>query len=271
MENNRPRGREKNVTGTGKTVQKRGEGLGTGPVGDAGGYKDRAPQSGGSARSGGSTRSGGAGKLIALLLALLLGGGGGLTAFLGSHSDTQTQTPSTGQQQQQANQGNQGSQAGAVDWTQLLSGLGGGSVSSGWESPANTGRLDTTVAKNAREKYTKLLGGGKDTATIMVYMCGTDLESRSGMGTADLQEMLSARFGGNINLLVYTGGCKGWKNNVVSSSTNQVWQVKDGQLVKLRDNLGSASMTDPAVLSGYIQWGVTSIFGGDPAERPDQP
>lgn len=32
-ENNRPRGREKNVSGTGKDVVKRGTGLGTGPVG----------------------------------------------------------------------------------------------------------------------------------------------------------------------------------------------------------------------------------------------
>ena len=41
MENNRPRRREKQVEGPGKTVGKRGEGLGTGPVGDAGGYQDR--------------------------------------------------------------------------------------------------------------------------------------------------------------------------------------------------------------------------------------
>ena len=251
MENNRPRGREKNVTGPGKTVHKRGDGLGTGPVGDSGGYSDRKQASSGGARGSGS-RGGGGMKLIVLLLVLLLGGGGGLTAFLGGQSGSQIQTPSTGQQQQQ--QPNQDGGAGSADWAQLLSGLGGGSVSSGWESPANTGRLDTTVASSAREKYTRLLGGGKDTVTIMVYMCGTDLESRSGMGTSDLQEMLNARFGGNINLLVYTGGCKGWKNNLVSSSSNQIWRVKDGQLVNLQKDLGSKSMTDPTVLSGYIQW-----------------
>jgi len=185
-------------------------------------------------------------RLITLLLVLLLGGGGGLTALFGGQSGTQTQSPSAGQQQQ----GNQGS----ANWAQVLGGLGGGNVSSGWQSPANTGRLDTSVAPNARDRYVRLLGGGRDTATIMVYMCGTDLESRSGMGTADLQEMLNARFGGNINLLVYTGGCKGWKNNVVSSSTNQIWQVKDGRLVSLKKDLGSAPMTDPSTLSGYIQW-----------------
>ncbi|MCI8942022.1 MAG: peptidase C11 [Oscillospiraceae bacterium] len=114
--------------------------------------------------------------------------------------------------------------------------------------------MDSSVAPGAREKYTKLLGGGEDTATIMVYMCGTDLESRSGMGTADLQEMLDARFGGDITLLIYTGGCKAWKNSVVSSSANQIWQVKDGKLICLRENLGSVPMTDPDTLSGYIRW-----------------
>ena len=184
MESKRPRSREKHVTGPAKTVQKRGQGLGTGPVGDTGGREQAG--SSGAARSAG-TRS-------------------------------------------------------------------GGGVFSGWQSAANTGRLDSSVAPGAREKYTKLLGGGEDTATIMVYMCGTDLESRSGMGTADLQEMLDARFDGDITLLIYTGGCKAWKNSVVSSSANQIWQVKDGKLICLRENLGSVPMTDPDTLSGYIRW-----------------
>lgn len=248
MENNRPRGREKHVTGSAKKVEKRGTGLGTGPVGEAGGYENRTPQSAGTRSSSGR---GGGTKLIVLLLALLLGGGGGLTALLGGQSGGQTQVPPTSQHQQQPGQ-NTGSAG--TDWTALLSGLGGGSVSSGWQEPANTGRLDATVAPNAREKYTRLLGGGKDTVTLMVYMCGTDLESRNGMGTADLQEMLNARFGEEINLLVYTGGCKGWKNNAVSSSTNQIWQVKGGRLVKVKDKLGSVPMTDPDVLSDYIRW-----------------
>lgn len=119
---------------------------------------------------------------------------------------------------------------------------------------ANTGRLDTSVASGCREKYTQLLGGGRDTVTILVYMCGTDLESRNGMGTADLQEMLNARFGNNMNLLVYTGGCKAWKNSEVSSSSNQIWQVKDGRLENVQKDLGSVSMTNPDTLSGYIRW-----------------
>ena len=248
MENNRPRGREKHVTGPAKTVKKRGEGLGAGPVGDAGGYQDRKQDSSSGARSAGTRGGGGMMKLILLALVVLLGGGGGLTALLGGQPGDQTggQTPPAPQQQIQ--------NAGNTDWSQVLGGLGGGGVSSGWQSAANTGKLDATVAPGARERYTTLLGGGRDTVTIMVYMCGTDLESRSSMGTYDLQEMLNASFGSDVNLLVYTGGCKGWKNSAVSSTTNQIWQVKGGRMVCLEKDLGSVSMTAPDTLSGYIRW-----------------
>ena len=72
MENHRPRGREKHVTGPGKTVEKRGTGLGTGPVGDAGAYADRKQQGQGAGRRSAGTRGGGGLKLIILLLAVLL-------------------------------------------------------------------------------------------------------------------------------------------------------------------------------------------------------
>ena len=66
MAENRPRGREKNITGQGKDIKRRGAGLGTGPVGTS----HQSSQSGGR----NVTRSGGGGfsKLIILLLVLLL-------------------------------------------------------------------------------------------------------------------------------------------------------------------------------------------------------
>ena len=246
MDNQRPRGREKHVTGPGKTVKKRGEGLHTGQVGDQDiSHKEQAAAGGAAGSRSAGTRVGGGMKLLILLAVLLLGGGGGLGVLL---NGGQGEAPQTGSSISQS------AGSGAGDWSALLGGLGGGGVSSGWEYEANTGRLDSTVAAQAREKYTRLLGGGKDTATVMVYMCGTDLESRGGMGTADLQEMLAAQFGGSVNLLVYTGGCAGWKNNRISSDTNQIWRIQNGALTCLEEDLGSVSMTNPATLTGFIQY-----------------
>ena len=120
-------------------------------------------------------------------------------------------------------------------------------------SPSN-GKLDRSVASGSRNKYTTLLGNGKETVTIMVYMCGADLESKSAMGTKDLQEMLNATYGDNVRVIVFTGGASSWRNNLISSSVNQIWQVKSGQMVCLRENAGTAAMTSPDNLSSFIQF-----------------
>ena len=231
--NNRPRGRQRNITGQGKDIKRRGEGMGSGPVG----MSERTPVHQG--HTGGVTRSGGlsGGKIIVILLALLLGGGGGLGAFLGGEGGS----------------GSQSSTAGSMIES-IYGNLGGGSVSSGWDNGSNTQSLDTTVAAGAREKYTEILGGGQDEMTIMVYMCGTDLESRSKMATMDLQEMLGANIGDNVNLIVYTGGCKQWQNTAVDSRNNQIWQVRGGEFICLDQNVGNVSMTKPDTLSDFIQW-----------------
>jgi len=136
----------------------------------------------------------------------------------------------------------------------LLGNLNSGSTSSGWELSSNTGKLNGDVDIAARDKRTVIKGKGKDEVTIMVYMCGTDLESKYGMGTSDLQEMLGADLGDNVNLVVYTGGCKQWKNNVVSSSDNQIYQVVDGKLKVLDKDAGEVAMTNPDTLVDFIKY-----------------
>ena len=126
-------------------------------------------------------------KIIMILIVLFLGGGTGLGSLLGglSGGSGYEQYP---QQQYQETQYPQ-SQMQTVDLSSLFGTLGGGSISTGWDLESNSGKLDTTVVSGARDKYTKILGNGNDVVTLMVYLCGTDLESQSQMGTLDLQEM----------------------------------------------------------------------------------
>ncbi len=237
--NERPRGRQKNITGQGKEVERRGSGLGSGPVGKPGRTPQHATEGAQSKKSTRSSGKLGGGKLLLILLALLLGGGGGIGSLLfGGGEDSQSpQTSAPGS-----------------SYASLWGNLGGGSVSTGWVAESNTQVLDTSVANGAREKYTTLLGNGKDKVTLMVYLCGTDLESRNQMATMDLQEMLNADIGEQVNLILYTGGCKQWRNDVLDSSRNQIWQVTDKGLVCLQKDLGSVSMTDPNTLSSFIRW-----------------
>ncbi len=126
----------------------------------------------------------------------------------------------------------------------------------------NTGRLNTSVAEGSREKYTKILGSRQDKVTIMVYMCGADLESRSGMATRDIQEMAGASLD-NVNLLLFTGGASRWNNRVISSQTCQIYKVQGGGLSRLESNLGDMSMTDPNTLLAFLNYGARNF----PANR----
>jgi len=171
--------------------------------------------------------------IVAAVAALLLGGGGGLAALMGG--------------------GGNGS------------GGQGGPIQSAAPAPSQSvqqNSVDTSVAEGARAKYTSLQGGGRDTTTIMVYMCGTDLESNGGFATKDLQEMLGASLGENVKLLVFTGGCKGWRNNQVSSSKNQVYEIRDGGMDLRYEADSLRPMTDPATLSGFIRWGAENYPAG---------
>ncbi|MBO4627092.1 MAG: peptidase C11 [Lachnospiraceae bacterium] len=230
MDDNRQSGRRKNVTGSVDGAHRRGEGQGGGPVGSSNGYSGRRRGSvslGGSESSGShssATRAGGVSILAIIGIVLYMIIGG----KMGGTSTTDDQTPQDGDHvavQQQD--------------------------------------VDNSVAKGSRDKYTKIQGSGKDTVTILVYMCGTDLESKHGMATNDLQEMAKADLGDKINIIVYTGGCSKWKTNGISNSVNQIYQVKNGNLTRLKENAGSAAMTKPSTLTDFIKYGVASF----PANR----
>ena len=210
---NRPRGREKNVSGQGKDIYKRGEGLGTGPVGSADGHQGRPGQQaqtgGQSGQTGGTSFTRAAGRsspilIIVIILAVIFGknlfSGGGTTTVQQPAATLPPVTQTTPKPAVQATPKPSASTAtssggSSLDLSSLLGGLSASNTTSGWTQKANTGVLNTSVASGARAKYTKLLGSGKDKINIMVYMCGTDLESRSGMGTSDLSEMASATLG----------------------------------------------------------------------------
>ena len=131
------------------------------------------------------------------------------------------------------------------------------SYSTEWEGESNSAQevAAENTADGIRDKFTKILGNGKDKVTIMVYMCGTDLESQGSMASYDLSEMAKANIGDNVNVIIYTGGCSRWHINGISTKYNQIYQLtKNGQLACLNDNAGSTTMLTPENLAGFIEY-----------------
>ena len=270
MDQRRPRGREKNVTGNSTGVHKRGDGLGTGPVGSSNGYSGKTGgHSSGGGYSGGSGHSGpnravlgGGISLPVILIALfLLYKCGGLGGIFGGNSNASQDTQAQSSGSILDNLGDlAGSLLGGGDLLSTITGGGsapssyGADVSNYSSSATSYSKVDTSVAAGSRAKRTNIIGNGQDQVTLMVYMCGTDLESKAGMASSDLQEMAAAKYGNNVNVIVYTGGCKKWQTSGISNTNNQIYQVINGRLKRLVDNDGSKVMTDPNTLSSFIKW-----------------
>lgn len=113
---------------------------------------------------------------------------------------------------------------------------------------------------NLREHYTQLTGN--DTATVMVYVIGSDLESDGGCASEDISEMLSAELGENVNVIIQTGGASEWTNPMISSDTCQRFSIDGNNLTPVAD-IGLVNMAEPSTLTDFISWAA----GYKPANR----
>ncbi len=121
--------------------------------------------------------------------------------------------------------------------------------------------VNRNVSPLARAKYTTFTGTPR--TTIMVYFCGSNLESKSGMATGDIKEMLSSSVStDNVHVILETGGAKRWQNNMVPSNKLGRYEVRDGELYDL-GSVSNASMTDEKTLASFIQFCAKNY----PAER----
>ncbi|MEA4870252.1 MAG: clostripain-related cysteine peptidase [Christensenella sp.] len=298
---NRPGGRQRRTVSGGGNAYRRGSGLGSGSVGNGprgssggsfsgGSGGDRGVGGGGllavllalliggasNNNGNGGNRRGCLGRVFVLILvvvgAVLLlnmcsgnSSGSFLSDILGSYSTTES-TLGSADTVTPAETGTANSSGSVSDALGSL--LGSYGSTSGQIAPASSSEEvykahepNRTVDASARAKFTDASGAG--TVTVMVYMCGTDLESKSGMATSDLEEMVNATLSDNVRVIVETGGTARWQNSIIQSGTNQRYRVKQGGLETLDAKVGKKSMVDPGTLSDFIRFSAKNF----PADR----
>ena len=92
--------------------------------------------------------------------------------------------------------------------------------------------------------------------TVMVYMCGSSLETMGGSATADIDEMLQSNFDADkVNLVVMAGGSRRWDKGLRSGESGVVeFFKKRGELkcrvVRARPDV---NMGDPRTLADFMQ------------------
>ena len=104
----------------------------------------------------------------------------------------------------------------------------------------------------------------KDDHTVLIYMCGADLESENQLATGDITEILKvSNQPDDVNIVLETGGANSWASTYGISSTKlERYHVENKSLV--RDNqLTYASMGLTSTLQSFIEYGLNNY----PAER----
>lgn len=89
--------------------------------------------------------------------------------------------------------------------------------------------------------------------TILVYLCGTDLESFDEAGTGDLAEMRAASTGDKMRFIVQTGGTLQWYDDNVSSEKLQRFIIQNGNIEQV-DEQPLADMGSGETLTAFLNW-----------------
>lgn len=105
----------------------------------------------------------------------------------------------------------------------------------------------------SRKEFDKVQAPEDGVWTIFVYLCGTDLESESGMGTDDMEEMRSATPSDKVRFIVQTGGTDGWLSDVKDDVIER-YIIQNGSITKLEE-IDVMSMGSPDTLSDFLVWG----------------
>lgn len=93
---------------------------------------------------------------------------------------------------------------------------------------------------------------------VLIYLCGSDLESKESAASLNLAEIASATANDDVNILVETGGAREWHTQEyigieIANDRLQRWSYGDDGFT-LVDEVEDSSMSYSQTLSDFIQW-----------------
>lgn len=94
----------------------------------------------------------------------------------------------------------------------------------------------------------------EDDYTLLIYICGSSLESKNGAASDDISELLAADIPHNVNVILETGGSTSWKKHGISAGKLQRYRMCENKMELLEENELS-SMGDSSTLREFIDWG----------------
>ena len=103
--------------------------------------------------------------------------------------------------------------------------------------------------------------------TVLIYLCGTDLESQNGMASENLLEISKTLANQKVNVLIETGGAKSWSTKDklgFDIATDRLQRYKyDENGFTLVEERPLSNMAQAETLTEFIRWGQENY----PADR----
>lgn len=98
--------------------------------------------------------------------------------------------------------------------------------------------------------------------TLMVYVCGTDLEEEGGAASGDIREMVASKFNGaNLNVVLLTGGTRKWKIKDIDRTGCNIYTL-EGETMVRQATLGRQLLSDHRTLTTFVNY-ATKIYPAD--------
>lgn len=95
----------------------------------------------------------------------------------------------------------------------------------------------------------------KDEWTIMLYLCGADLESEAGLASANLAEIAKVKLPENVNVLFATGGAQSWQTEGVDPNYIEYYLMSGQGEIKRLVQKKRVSMGEPLTLGEFLAYG----------------
>ncbi len=129
-----------------------------------------------------------------------------------------------------------------------------------------TSTYDSSIKATAKVTVKEVSTSTGAEWTIMIYMCGADLESTTSyrLASGDITEILNVSGQPeNVNIIIETGGASSWAStHGISANYLQRWHVENQDLV-LDSSITKASMGLTSTFQSFLEWGLTNY----PAEK----
>ena len=116
-----------------------------------------------------------------------------------------------------------------------------------------TGETETAEKPSQTESTAAQTTEDEEGWTILVYLCGSDLESQGYMGTVDIEEMLDADTGSNVRFVIETGGSSRWKHRGISTKELDRLVISGGKEERL-EPAQAKNMGTEGALEEFLVW-----------------